>query len=72
MEQQVGEKAVKLNQNTSRDRHPNCQNHWREGKILGWGRTEGHPSILPFKTGLATFTASGYWLTDPLSWVDIG
>ncbi|MBC6472256.1 MAG: hypothetical protein GDA48_05115 [Hormoscilla sp. GM102CHS1] len=34
-----------------------------EGDLLaGRGRTGGHPPILPFETGLAIFTAGGYWL----------
>jgi len=35
-------------------------------KGFGRGRTGGRPPILPFETGLATFTASGYWVVGPL------
>ena len=33
--------------------------------LVGRGRTGGYPPILPFETGLATFTASGYWVIGP-------
>ncbi|MBC6471505.1 MAG: glycosyltransferase [Hormoscilla sp. GM102CHS1] len=33
--------------------------------LNGRGRTGGHPPILPFETGLAIFTAGGYWVIGP-------
>ncbi|MBO1349843.1 MAG: hypothetical protein EBE86_021810 [Hormoscilla sp. GUM202] len=37
-------------------------------EVIGRGRAESLLSTLPFGTGLATFTAVGYWLVSRCHW----
>ncbi len=40
-------------------------NRYSETEIIGWGRAGNRFPTLPFGTGLAIFTASGYWVLGP-------